>query len=510
MGLITSFKFCRLVALIVAGVFARSPKAEARIALIVGGGGEATVNEAGEVISAQENLFREHFVQLGRSFEGRTGASAWEARYFFGGNETTCVPASGGSACPPSGDVPSDSYSRATLANDMGVQPARIRMATRQNFLDSLDELLARPVSGGQILFVFPTHGSRQYPPDGAGVFSTRLALGNDEWISTDDPELITRLQQLRERRAQMGFVQGSCHGGYALRDWTEFGCVITASPVDLTARNSASVADGALASCMGSGSVCGTIFWDRRTSLDEVYIRTIVQSAIENPADVPLMSGDGVSRSYYQGFFDRSPRHSLGEQRFDDMQEDVSGSYLPSLVQDLLHPSAGADSLFAALENRRRSEHLIVTDCWTISDFTVASETLVANLNQIWDVVEPRHRSDLYNRLFAAAGPYPLPFTREEFVNIDGTLAAINREIVRLRTELHSLYRREIERMREGNTGALTSVRESIRERLTAFRDQVNRMLSLSSLNRAASYIHTRDSGNLTPEQQACADFEL
>ncbi len=95
------FKFLKSL-LSVGAFFLTQPQAHARIAIVVGGGDEATLSPTGEVISAGPNMFREPFGEIGRAFEN-PGSSAhdWDARYLYGGNETVCdASASGDRACP--------------------------------------------------------------------------------------------------------------------------------------------------------------------------------------------------------------------------------------------------------------------------------------------------------------------------------------------------------------------------------------------------------------------------
>jgi hypothetical protein len=70
--------------------------------------------------------------------------------------------------------------------------------------------------------------------------------------------------------------------------------------------------------------------------------------------------------------------------------------------------------------------------------------------------------------------------------------------------------YRRERDAIQGGDQAALDGIHQDIEDSLERYKDLTARLLQFASLNRAAHSIETLDRGELTPAQQACADFEL
>ena len=104
-----------------------------------------------------------------------------------------------------------------------------VRPANKQDFLDLLDKAIATLGSGDQLLLMVYTHG------DAGGVF-----LGADGFVSFSDPQILSRLKKLRDiKKVKMAFSVESCYGGAAVAPWSEYGCVVTASPENIVSNGS-------------------------------------------------------------------------------------------------------------------------------------------------------------------------------------------------------------------------------------------------------------------------------
>jgi len=494
--------------------------AHGRVALLVGGGDEAEMSPAGEIRSVDPdgNQFHESFVNLGTAFRN----ADWRVQILYGGNETVCDPnSSGGRACPAG--APADSpYRRSSLASDIGVDEDSMSMATRVDFFASLDRLIEARMND-QILFIFPTHGGHNFDRG-----TVRLSLGNGEFIDTNDPELTRRLQELRQGGAQLGFVLGSCESGRSIPDLSDFGCVLSTSNSSTVAYSNDANADRTLASCMLSGSSCRSIFSGPppALTLDEVYIRTLVRSANETPDVIPLLSGDITSQALFDGMNNTEARQAwinqltarvpetirtlLPRERIrDELEEQVNYLDDISFYYQLAFSRNEGDNLFESLGADSRTSDTILEDCSTLSNFNFGD--LYENIQSILEVTSPIDRATLYDRLLVAAGNGPMLISREEFIGGPETLRALRTEIEDEIRILRNLYGEEDLHLNDPSLASeLSLIRIHITNTLRVIQDKMRRLLSLISLNRAASYIRSRESGNMTPAQQACADFRL
>ncbi len=151
-------------------------------AILLGGNCEGAWNRTGE-----NNLFVGTMSELSKNFKKR----GWQVESLFDG-------------------------AREAYAVRNQLPAGEVRTSTRKDLLDALDKAIGDKLGANdQLLLSINTHGS-------PGSFCM-----SDGYMAADDPELLTRLQKLKDAGVKLAFTDSSGHGGRSVAQYSRFGCVV-------------------------------------------------------------------------------------------------------------------------------------------------------------------------------------------------------------------------------------------------------------------------------------------
>jgi hypothetical protein len=184
--------------------------------------------------------------------------NGWDVRPLYEGDIARCsIPANDSACqgsspsldcCPAYADM--SGWSPDSLAAASGKPASTIGRASAREFLNSLDQASQDLKSGDQLLISINTHGFG-YAQSGTTETKHYICVSSDDphgkvtWTDPntgsigsaksglfpiDDPQLLSRLQKLKDAGVKLAFLNDSCFSGGTIPSFAQYGCVMSAT----------------------------------------------------------------------------------------------------------------------------------------------------------------------------------------------------------------------------------------------------------------------------------------
>jgi hypothetical protein len=203
---------------------------------------------------AKQNSFLQSFNLLASGLV----KNGWDVHPLYEGDVARCSIPTNNSACQ--GSSPSldccpayadmSGWSVDSLAAASGKPASSIGRGSARELLNSLDQASQDLKSGDQLLIAINTHGFGYAQP---GTTETKhyICVSSDDphgrvsWLDPntgstssgksglfpiDDPQLLSRLQKLKDAGVKLAFLNDSCYSGGTIPSFAQYGCVMSAT----------------------------------------------------------------------------------------------------------------------------------------------------------------------------------------------------------------------------------------------------------------------------------------
>jgi hypothetical protein len=212
------------------------------VAVLFGGSGDVT---GFQYYSGQENTFGDNFVSISKSLM----SAGWSVHPLFEGDLARCKLTAN---CPAN---MKESWDVTRIAQTVGQDPTSIARASKVALLAELDRDAQNLSAGDQLLLIILTHGEG-IPQKGQAYWHHVVSVVEDQpgqqaievpgagyvtGMAVDDPDLLKRLQKLKNSGIKMAFIDTSCFSGGSIPVFSQYGCTLS----DVNSKEESTVIGG-------------------------------------------------------------------------------------------------------------------------------------------------------------------------------------------------------------------------------------------------------------------------